>query len=273
MRSKPTRVLTDTGNSSLTPRRVASTMRCASRMSRISADPAPWLVVTCRSGQPMLMSTPSKQPSARTTPAAASNSASSLPNSCATHRRSPAHRCSMGSSAGRRSARASPAADTNSDHITSALPHSAITRRYAGSVTPIMGACAKIGRGNRAQKFIVAFDPWSTLNPQSLISMASVGHCAQLLRDSSLSSAARRLLKRLAEARQLHARLDAVDELGENEVAHLLAVLELARARHVGAKRRDAVLDDDGDAVLGDGRRERGGLDQLDDNDDARGRR
>ncbi len=118
----------------------------------IIAAPAPCFSIE-RSGQPILISIPSK-PSEATNFDASRIFSGCAEKSCATIGRS-ASVYSKSLCNTSRPLLASPSAETNSVHVTSGLPYFAITRRKAGSVTSAIGASAKKGFGNFSQKLLV----------------------------------------------------------------------------------------------------------------------
>ena len=142
------RVFTDTGRSPA-PSRVASMISTARSGSRISAAPAFWRR-TARSGQPMLMSTPSK-PSSTASSAQRRNCSGTEPKNCAITGRS--HSANSRSTISRGApGEHRPATDVNSVYTACGRLHSVTMRRKAVSVAFAIGASRKNGRGRSSQK-------------------------------------------------------------------------------------------------------------------------
>ena len=151
-RAYPRRVLTDTGNWPATPALAAAITSRASGGFFISAAPAPCFSIF-RSGQPILMSKPSK-PSSTIILAAANIFSGLAVNNCATIGRSASVKIRSRSKRSRPRL-IKPSAETNSVQSTSGPPYLAMIRRKATSVTSAIGAKQKNGLGNWSQKFFI----------------------------------------------------------------------------------------------------------------------
>src|SRR3989344_1357396 len=130
-----------------------SALACSGFFIRLA--PAPCFS-TLLSGQPMLMSMPSKSNSAARTAAAFMCSGAAVKNCATTGRSASVYlRSSINLRFPSVPARARPSAETNSVHMTSGLPYLAMTRRYAASVTFAIGASAKMGFSSFSQKLFI----------------------------------------------------------------------------------------------------------------------